>query len=74
MLAIAFDAWLDQHLDSSLAELSRLVAQPSVGAQNWGIPECAALVADMLGVPAGELAGELQIGADPTALGGRDAH
>jgi len=42
------DAWLDQHLDSSLAELSRLVAQPSVGAQNWGIPECAALVADML--------------------------
>ena len=42
------DAYLDAHLDQSLAELSRLVAQPSVGAQNLGMKECAALVAKML--------------------------
>jgi acetylornithine deacetylase/succinyl-diaminopimelate desuccinylase-like protein len=29
-------------------ELSRLSAQPSVAAQNWGLQECAALVAEML--------------------------
>ncbi len=42
------DAYLETHLDDSIAELSRLVAQPSVGAQNWGIQECAALTAEML--------------------------
>ena len=42
------DAFLDKHLDESVAELSRLVAQPSVGAQNLGMKECAALVAEML--------------------------
>jgi len=42
------DAYLDSHLDESIAELSKLVAQPSVGAQNLGIKECAALVAEML--------------------------
>ena len=42
------DQYLEQNLDNSLAELSRLVAQPSVGAQNWGLQECAALVGDML--------------------------
>lgn len=42
------DAYLESRLDASIAELSRLVAQPSVGAQNRGIPECAALVRDML--------------------------
>ena len=42
------NAYLDTHLDESLAELSRLVAQPSVGAQNWGMNECAELVAEML--------------------------
>ncbi len=42
------DAYLESHLNESIAELSRLVAQPSVGAQNWGIQECAALVADLL--------------------------
>ena len=42
------DAYLDSHLDDSIAELSRLVAQPSVGAQNLGMQECAALVAGML--------------------------
>ena len=42
------DAYLDSHLDESIAELSKLVAQPSVGAQNLGIKECAELVAGML--------------------------
>jgi len=42
------DNFLEAHLDDSIAELSRLVAQPSVGAQNLGMKECAALVAQML--------------------------
>jgi len=42
------DAYLEKNLDKSLDELSRLVAQPSVGAQNLGMKECAALVAEML--------------------------
>ena len=42
------DAYLEAHLNESLAELSRLVAQPSVGAQNLGLKECAQLVAGML--------------------------
>jgi acetylornithine deacetylase/succinyl-diaminopimelate desuccinylase-like protein len=42
------DSYLDQNLDRSIAELSRLTAQPSVGAQNWGLEECAQLVAQML--------------------------
>ncbi len=42
------DSYLEENLDQSLAELSRLVAQPSVGAQNWGLKECAALVGEML--------------------------
>jgi len=42
------DSYLDSNLDQSIAELSRLVAQPSVGAQNLGMRECAALVSGML--------------------------
>lgn len=42
------DSYLDAHLDVSIGELSRLCAQPSVSAQNWGLQECAALVAEML--------------------------
>lgn len=42
------DMYLEKNLDESIAELSRLVAQPSVGAQNLGMRECALLVADML--------------------------
>lgn len=42
------DSYLEQNLDQSLAELSRLVAQPSVGAQNLGLRECAELVGEML--------------------------
>ncbi|MES0361698.1 MAG: M20/M25/M40 family metallo-hydrolase, partial [Anaerolineales bacterium] len=36
------------NLDSSLAELSQLCAQPSVAAQNLGMQECAKLVGEML--------------------------
>jgi acetylornithine deacetylase/succinyl-diaminopimelate desuccinylase-like protein len=42
------DQYLDNHLNESIAELSKLAAQPSVGAQNLGMRECALLVADML--------------------------
>ncbi|MGE5463329.1 MAG: hypothetical protein ACM3PS_08235, partial [Syntrophothermus sp.] len=42
------DSYLEANLDQSIAELSKLVAQPSVGAQNLGMRECAALVAEML--------------------------
>jgi acetylornithine deacetylase/succinyl-diaminopimelate desuccinylase-like protein len=42
------DTYLEKNLDKSIAELSKLVAQPSVGAQNLGLKECAALVGEML--------------------------
>ncbi|MFM8323153.1 MAG: M20/M25/M40 family metallo-hydrolase [Chloroflexota bacterium] len=44
----AIDRFIEEHLDGSIAELKRLAAQPSVGAQNWGLHECAALVAEAL--------------------------
>lgn len=43
-----YDTYLEKNLDASIQELSRLVAQPSVGAQDWGLKECAALVGRML--------------------------
>lgn len=43
-----FDTYLEQHLKESIDELSRLVAQPSVAAQNWGVKECAEMVEGML--------------------------
>jgi len=42
------DTYLKDNLENSIAELSRLCAQPSVSAQNWGLVECSELVADML--------------------------
>jgi len=42
------DSYLETNLDKSLDELSKLVAQPSVGAQQLGMKECASLVAEML--------------------------
>jgi acetylornithine deacetylase/succinyl-diaminopimelate desuccinylase-like protein len=44
----AVDRYIEDHLQESLAELGRLVAQPSISAQGLGIQECAALVAEML--------------------------
>src|SRR5262245_42892109 len=42
------DSYLEANLDQSLNELSKLVAQPSVGAQNLGMRECAILVSELL--------------------------
>ncbi len=42
------DAYLEANLDRSIAELSKLVRQPSVGAQNLGLKECAELVAGLV--------------------------
>lgn len=42
------DTYLESHMDQSIQELSRLCAQPSVSAQNWGLAECASLVGEML--------------------------
>ena len=42
------DRYLHAHLDQSIAELSRLCAQPSVSALNLGLDECADLVGTML--------------------------
>lgn len=44
----SYDQYLQEHLYASIQELGRLVSQPSVGAQHWGLDECAALVAEML--------------------------
>lgn len=44
----AIDRFIEQHLDASLAELSELVAQPSIAAQGVGMDECAALVVRLL--------------------------
>lgn len=42
------DSYLEKNMDRSIAELSKLVAQPSISAQNIGLKECAQLVAGML--------------------------
>ena len=44
----AIDSYLEGHLQESIQELSRLCAQPSVAAQNWGLVECAQMVSAML--------------------------
>jgi acetylornithine deacetylase/succinyl-diaminopimelate desuccinylase-like protein len=42
------DAYIDARLDYWKGQMARICAQPSVSAQNWGITECADLVATML--------------------------
>lgn len=42
------DRYIEEHLDESVTELSKLCTQPSVAAQNLGIEVCAGLVADSL--------------------------
>ena len=44
----SIEEYLETNLDTSIAELSKLCAQPSVAAQNWGLSECAELVGEML--------------------------
>ena len=43
-----YNQYIKQYMDRSIAELSQLCAQPSVGAQNWGLVECAELTATLL--------------------------
>lgn len=43
------DQYIPAHLESSLDELKRLCAQPSVSARREGVDDCAVLVADILG-------------------------
>jgi acetylornithine deacetylase/succinyl-diaminopimelate desuccinylase-like protein len=45
---VSVDSYLETHLDESIDELTRLVTQPSVAAQNWGLVECANIVKQML--------------------------
>jgi acetylornithine deacetylase/succinyl-diaminopimelate desuccinylase-like protein len=47
-LLARIDAYIEAHLEATIADLARLCAQPSVSAQRLGIDECAALVAGML--------------------------
>ncbi|HEX5692461.1 MAG TPA: M20/M25/M40 family metallo-hydrolase [Roseiflexaceae bacterium] len=47
-LLARIDAYIDEHVDDTIAELAKLCAVPSVSAQHLGIDACAALVADML--------------------------
>jgi len=42
------DAYLEDHLDQSIQELSQLAAQPSISAQGLGLVECAELVGELL--------------------------
>jgi acetylornithine deacetylase/succinyl-diaminopimelate desuccinylase-like protein len=45
---LKIDHYLVSNLDESIAELSRLAAQPSISAQNLGLKECAEMVASMI--------------------------
>jgi acetylornithine deacetylase/succinyl-diaminopimelate desuccinylase-like protein len=42
------EAYIENNLDKSIAELSRLCSQPSISAQKLGLVECAELTASML--------------------------
>jgi len=42
------DNFLEKNLNKSISELSTLVSQPSVGAQNFGIQECAELTVEFV--------------------------
>lgn len=65
-----YDQYLESHLEDSLAELSRLCSQPSVAAQNWGVVECASLVADML-ISRGFIVDVLATGGSPVVFAER---
>lgn len=47
-ISTQLDLYIQQRLDYWIGQLGRLCAQPSVSAQNYGIAECAQLVATML--------------------------
>lgn len=47
-ISAQIDSYIQQRLDYWIGQLGRLCAQPSVSAQNYGIAECAQLVATIL--------------------------
>jgi acetylornithine deacetylase/succinyl-diaminopimelate desuccinylase-like protein len=62
--------YIDAHADEAIADLQRLVRQPSVSAQGIGLRECAELVRSMMhddGLPAAFH--ELENGAPPVIIG-----
>jgi acetylornithine deacetylase/succinyl-diaminopimelate desuccinylase-like protein len=62
-------AWIDDHVDEAIADLQRLVQQPSVSAQGIGLEECAGLVIELMhgdGLPAVAYAIE---GGPPCVIG-----
>ena len=62
-------AWIDEHVDEAIADLQKLVQQPSISAQGIGLDECADLVVEMMhadGLPA--TAYELE-GGPPCVIG-----
>ncbi len=62
-------AWIDEHVDEAIADLQKLVQQPSISAQGIGLDECAHLVVEMMhadGLPA--TAYELE-GGPPCVIG-----
>jgi len=66
----AVDRYIEENLDESIEELSRLCAQPSVAAQNLGIEACADLVAESLKVR-GFKVQILPTGGSPVVFGER---
>ena len=61
-------AWIDDHAAETVAMLQRLVRQPSVAAQNIGMPETAALVEELLG-GAGVPTRQIATGGYPVVFG-----
>ena len=62
-------AWIDEHVAEAIADLQKLVQQPSISAQGIGLDECASLVVEMMhadGLPA--TAYELE-GGPPCVIG-----
>ncbi len=64
------DRYLEANLEGSIAELGKLVSQPSVGVQKLGLNECAARVAGMLR-KRGFNAEVLPTGGAPVVFGSR---
>ena len=48
MASEMIDNYIDEHVDDSMEQLARLVAQPSISSQNVGMEACADLVATIL--------------------------
>lgn len=64
------DKYIEENLDQSIKELSKLCAQPSVAAQKWGMEECANLVAESLAAR-GFAVQILPTGGSPVVFGER---